>query len=125
MSEPGPVKWPRLIETEEEEVARLARFPQGSTWHELSKLPVLINEPEVRHLLIELPVANSDGHRMVVVPTVGSRATPVEGEENKLQRYGTHWECAIVASDHPRYPVQGYRISVPEAQLRRGRRLSI
>jgi hypothetical protein len=110
-----------LIETPEAEVARLAQAPVGSTSHALSLMPVNIRG-NVQDLLIELPsLAGDPQHTIVVVPTESHRySRGAESETLPRRRYDCTWTCIVVASDHPSYPVQGYRISVPEHQLVRG-----
>ncbi|MET3172980.1 UNVERIFIED_ORG: hypothetical protein ABIB52_000808 [Arthrobacter sp. UYCu721] len=110
-----------LIEAHEAEVTRLAQAPAGSTSHALSQLPVNIRG-NVQDLLIELPsLAGDPQHTIVVVPTESHRYS--RGEETETlprRRYDSTWTCIVVASDHASYPVQGYRITVPEHQLVRG-----
>ncbi|UJW28809.1 hypothetical protein L3Q67_26475 [Saccharothrix sp. AJ9571] len=115
-------------ETEEQERARLALAPEGSMSHYLSTLPITITE-WLRDLLIELPWSATErsAHRVVVVPIKFSPDARRESEEEPLprKRHSGHWECAVVSSDHPSYPVGGHRLSIAAAELARGRKISI
>lgn len=119
-----------FIETAEQEVARLAQAPKGSINHHLSALPVNIpGWPQ--DLLIELPwdVQRTDGkYRVVVVPFDFRKDSLPEGVEDEplpRKRHSGHWTCIVVSSDHPSYPVGGYRIIISGAELARGTRASI
>ena len=116
-------------ETAEQEAQRLAQSPEGSANHELSKLPVTI-EQWPQDLLIELPwhaTERGSGHRVVVVPIEYRGEARIEGEEEPRprKRHAGWWNCAVVASDHPSYPVGGYRLSIPAAELARGKRIEL
>lgn len=118
-----------FLETPEAEVARLAAAPEGSLNHALSKLPVTITEP-LKDLVIELPWAATErgsGHRVVVVPIEDRGESRPAGEEAPLprRRHESWWTCAVVASDHPSYPVGGHRLSIPEAELVRGTKVDL
>lgn len=118
-----------LIETPEAEVARLAAAPEGSKLHALAGLPVTITEWP-GDLVIELPWAKTglanEPHRVVVVPF---KYIPDSRSESDTalphRRHAGWWDCIVVASDHPSYPVGGHRLSIPEAELVRGTKLSI
>ena len=121
-----------FIETPEEERARLAQSPEGSKSHELSKLPVTITSGWVQDLLIELSWGTQGhSHRVVVVPIVfrAAGAESSEGSEDSetalRRRYSGSWECAVVASDHPSYPVGGHRLAIGTAELVRGKQISV
>lgn len=121
----------KLFETDAEETARLAQAPVGSISHSLSLLPVTNPHPD-KHHLVELsspmPESCSDttgglshkcngAHRIVVLP-LNHRA----GSSDTLpRRHDGYWDCRIVSSDHPSYPVGGYDICVSASELRRGR----
>ena len=110
-----------IIETEAEEVERLSRSPVGSLNHTLSTLPVTLFAAEVEGRIIELP-----GKDIAVVPYRNSGATPrdrVPGE--KIRRNGSWWACVVVRSAHPAYPVGGHHLSIPEAELVRGREVPL
>lgn len=123
------------FEAPEAEVARLAAAPEGSRNHRLSKLPVTIHE-QVEGLVIELPWSQADvidqPHRVVVVP-IAYRAEARQLDEvgipvpapRPYRRNDGSWDCIVIASDHPKYPVGGYRIVVPTYELVRGTRLSV
>ncbi|MGW3973853.1 hypothetical protein ACWEFD_31760 [Streptomyces ardesiacus] len=119
-----------FIETEEQERARLARAPEGSTNHYLSILPVTIEEWP-KDLVVELPwepPRTDQPYRIVVVPIEFRNDRPIEGmEEEPLprKRHSGSWTCAVVYSTHPSYPVGGHRIVVPAAELARGRRIDL
>lgn len=113
------------LETPEAEIARLAESPVGSQNHGLSQMPVRIPVP-VQDLLIELPSFGDEPHRrIVVVPMTSHRLSGQEPGERPFRRYNRSWDCIVVASSHPSYPVGGYRISVPEYQLVRGEQRAV
>lgn len=108
------------LETPEAEIARLADSPIGSQNYGLSQIPVNILLP-VQDLLIELPsFSDEPQHQIVVVPMTSHRLSGQEPGERPFRRYNRSWDCIVVASSHPSYPVGGHRISVPEYQLVRG-----
>lgn len=118
-----------FLETEGQEQARLAQCPEGSTSHRLSTLPVTIAEwPQ--DLLVELPwrrPPSTEQHRVVVVPI---EYRPDPNPERKVEplprkRNPGAWRCAVVASDHPGYPVGGHRIVVSAAEIARGRKIDL
>ncbi|MFK0179608.1 hypothetical protein ACIQVR_26980 [Streptomyces xanthochromogenes] len=119
-----------FIETTEQEQARLASAPEGSTNHYLSTLPVTI-ETWPKGLLVELPwqqPRTDQSYRVVVVPIEFRKDHLPEGvEEEPLprKRHSGSWTCAVVYSNHPSYPAGGYRIVVPAAELARGRRIDL
>ncbi|WP_188299194.1 hypothetical protein [Streptomyces sp. CBMA156] len=119
-----------FIESGEQERARLATAPEGSLNHYLSTLPVTINEWP-KDLLVELPrrQPHTDrAYRVVVVPIEFREDTLPEGvEEEPLPRklHPGSWLCAVVFSEHPDYPAGGFRISVPGAQIARGRKVDL
>ena len=105
------------LETPEAEAARLAQSPEGSTNHALSSMPVNIHG-SIQDLMIEPPsFAGDPEHTIVVVPFESYHHG---GTTLPRRRYNASWTCIVVASDHPSYPVGGYRIVLPEYQLRRG-----
>lgn len=107
------------FEAPEAEVARLAQSPAGSSNQAPSQIPVNIRD-NVQDQLIELPYLHEDKpHTIVVVPIESHRVTPHDGEF-PLKRYRSAWTCVVVASDHPSYPIGGFRVSIPEHQLVRG-----
>ncbi|MFF2053719.1 hypothetical protein ACFVU2_19100 [Leifsonia sp. NPDC058194] len=110
-----------FFETPEAEVARLAEAPVGSKLHALSLLPV--NIPGVLDdLMIELPREAGWNHTVVVVPFKRIQRSEEERAARTMpyRRHDGWWDCIVIASDHPSYPVGGYRVSVPEAELVRG-----
>ncbi|MFF8917484.1 hypothetical protein ACF08M_30290 [Streptomyces sp. NPDC015032] len=119
-----------FIETAEQEQARLAQAPEGSTNHYLSTLPVTI-QGWPKDLVVELPwqqPRTDRSYRVVVVPIEFRKDLLPEGvEEEPLprKRHSGSWTCAVVYSNHPSYPVGGYRIVVPSAELARGRRIDL
>ena len=79
-----------FVETAEQEAQRLAQSPEGSANHELSKLPVTI-EQWPQDLLIELPwhaTERGSGHRVVVVPR--ERAAPAQHEPAYSSHHRPH-----------------------------------
>lgn len=128
--------FPKLFETDEEETARLAQAPRHSTNHTLSSLPVTNSHPDQYHL-VELPWSQlhrcpgvtgnlshgCDGtHRVVVLPLTFHLSSD---DKTFPRQHNGSWDCRIVASDHPSYPVGGYDICCSESELRRGRVLEI
>lgn len=108
------------LEAPEAEVARLAQSPVGSTNHALSQMPVNIRQ-RIQDLMIELPHFDGDPkHTIVVVPTESRPYAREDQEVLPRRRHNRSWTCIVVASDHPSYPVGGYRLSLPEYQLVRG-----
>ncbi|UQA91313.1 hypothetical protein [Streptomyces halobius] len=119
-----------FIETAEQEQDRLAQAPEGSINHYLSTLPVTV-EGWLKDLVVELPwepQRTDRPYRVVVVPIEFRKdALPDGVEEEPLprKRHSGSWTCAVVYSDHPSYPVGGYRIVVPAAELARGRKIDL
>lgn len=119
-----------MIETEKEEQARLAQTPVGSRSYGLSQLPanILRNTGSgLEGMLIELPrLPLADGSvpegRIVVVPVKIENTVRREGA--KMHRNDGYWTCVVVASTVSSYPVGGYKLSVPEAELVRGTRIA-
>lgn len=114
-----------FLETPEQEVARLAEAPAGSINHELSKLPVTIPEwPQ--DLLIELPWAATERstQRVVVVPIEYHKDSQSD-DQRPRRRHAGSFNCVVVYSEHPSYPVGGYRLSISAAELARGTKRSI
>lgn len=107
-------------ETEEQEAARLAQSPEGSTNRFLSGLPVTIAHIS-RGMVIEMPRATSD---RVVVVVDQRRPSGHTYEPGELNRHDHAWTLVIIASTDARYPVGGYDIVAGEAELRRGRLVS-
>lgn len=119
-----------FIETEEQERARLAQAPEGSINHYLSTLPVTIEEWP-KDLLVELPwepPRTDRPYRIVAVPIEFRKDALPEGVKEELLPRKLHsgsWMCAVVFSDHPSYPVGGFRIDVPAAEIARGRKVDL
>lgn len=110
-----------LFEAPEAEVARLAEAPEGSKTHALSLLPVNILGP-LDDLMIELPLEAGWNLTVVVVPFKRVQRSEEEraNREMPFRRHDGWWDCIVIASDHPSYPVGGHRLSIPEAELVRG-----
>ncbi|MEO3931425.1 hypothetical protein WMO79_01240 [Micrococcaceae bacterium Sec7.4] len=108
------------IETPEAEAARMAQSPEGSTNHALSSMPVNILG-DIQDLMIEVPKFTGDRDQSIVVVPFESHGygAPADPTQPRL-RYNRSWSCIVVASEDPRYPVGGYRVTYPEYQLRRG-----
>lgn len=119
-----------FVETPEQEQARLALAPEGSKSHALSQLPVTI-EGWPEGLVIELPWAEmglyDEPHCVIVVPVQYHADSRPEGEEQPLphRRHSGWWDCIVVASDHPSYPVGGHRLSISGAELARGKKIDV
>lgn len=126
----------QLFETDEDEALRLAEAPAGSKGRSLSRLPVTNAHPD-KHHLVELPWAQihpcsgttggqrhtCDGfHRIVVLPL---RLHDRSDGDKLPRRHDGYWDCRVVASDHPSYPVGGYDICISESELRRGSVLKV
>ena len=115
-----------FVETEEQERERLAAAPEGSAAHTLSQLPVNITG-WVQDLLIELPWTEprtDKTYRVVVVPFEFHSDGP-GSEETPRRRHSGWWGCLVAASDHPSYPVGGYRLSISTAELVRGKQIDL
>lgn len=117
-----------LFEPVEDEQVRLAQAPEGSLNHALSKLPVTIAEwPQ--DLLVELPWAATERspHRVVVVPIKYHKESGSEQREQGqlMWRHTGSWDCVVVYSDHPSYPVGGYHLSISAAEVARGQKAVI
>ena len=114
------------METPEAEAARLAEAPEGSINHALSSMPVNIRGIIKDGMLIQLPALPGEDpatHSYVVTPiTAHPLSRWVEPELDPLprRRYNLSWDCIVVASNHPRVPVGGHRVNIPEYQLVRG-----
>lgn len=115
-----------LFETAEQEVARLAAAPVGSIYHGLSNLPVNISG-NLEGQIVRLPrLPYVDGtvsdRTIVVVPAEysSSQRNRSKGSGAPFRRHSGHWKCVVVYSDHPRYPVGGHVLSIPEAEIVRG-----
>ncbi len=107
-----------IYEPPEAEVARLAAAPEGSTSHELSKLPVNI-EGWLEGRIIELPhIKPGPDYTIVVIPFDRYDEKPETSMPYRRHR-GT-WRCMIVASNHPSYSVGGTKLAISEAELVRG-----
>ncbi|GAA1457490.1 hypothetical protein NE857_21810 [Nocardiopsis exhalans] len=121
---------PPFTETAEQERERLASAPAGSKTHALSTLPVTILQwPQ--DLLIELPwrAIGESEYRVVVVPfRFRAEIKPAVGRQREprpRKRHSGSWDCIVVASDHPAYPVGGYRLSIPTIEIVRGTQIFI
>jgi hypothetical protein len=108
-----------IFEAPEVEIARLAASPEGSKSHALASLPVNI-QGWLEDRMIELPhEAGWDEHTVVVVPFKYHRGSD-EKREMPFKRHTGSWDCIVIASDHPSYPVGGHRLCVSESELVRG-----
>lgn len=111
------------FETPEAEAARLAQSPVDSENHELSTLPVNIHGVLKDGMLIRIKGPRGD---YVVTPItshpIGSLSARAENRAAGIptKRYQRTWDCITVASNDPRIPVGGNRISLPEYKLVRG-----
>lgn len=119
-----------FTETAEQERKRLASAAAGSKTHALSTLPVTIFQwPQ--DLLIELPwrATGESEYRVVVVPfQFRAETEPAVGrqcEPRPRKRHSGSWDCIVVASDHPAYPVGGHRLSIPAIEIVRGTQIFI
>ncbi|MFF8917494.1 hypothetical protein ACF08M_30340 [Streptomyces sp. NPDC015032] len=119
-----------FIETAEQERERLAQAPEGSINHHLSALPVNISEwPQ--DLLIQLPwePPRTDQKRaVVVVPFQFHSDLRPEGVEEEPLPHKLHsgsWDCIVVSSDHPSYPVGGHHTVVSAAEIVRGTKVDL
>jgi len=111
----------KFFEDPELEVARLANAPEGSLNHALSKLPVNIEE-DLLDLMIELPqVPGRERTTMIVVPFHFSKDSS-QNEHLPFKRHTGWWDCIVVASNDPVYPQGGHRLSIPAAELVRGKK---
>lgn len=111
-----------LLETPEQEVARLAAAPEGSRSHFLSGLPVQVTGVP-RGSLIELPAQFPEKGRVVVVAYREHPYAPID--DGPRLRHHASWDVIVVASTDPRYPVGGFDLTISEAELVRGRIVEI
>ncbi|VEI04494.1 Uncharacterised protein [Acidipropionibacterium jensenii] len=111
-----------LLESHEQEVARLAAAPEGSRSHFLSGLPVQVTA-DPRGSLIELPAQFPENGRVVVVAYRQHPDAPA-GNGPRL-RHHSSWDVIVVASSDPHYPVGGFDLAISEAELVRGRVIGI
>jgi len=112
----------KFIETDAEEALRLSQAPVGSQSHELSKLPVRVKGWPGDGRLIMLPRLGHSARTMIVLPLKFHRST---SHAERVAAGGKHlhdgvWDCKVVQSNHPSYPVGGYDIVCSESELRRG-----
>lgn len=110
------------LETPETEAARLAQSPVGSRNHDLSRMPVNIHHI-TDGMLIQAPLFTGEDastHGFVVIPITAHPLTSVSEKPTPRRRHDRSWDCIVVASNHPKIPVGGYRVSLPEFQLVRG-----
>lgn len=116
-----------LFEAPEEEVARLAAAPEGSISHSLARLPVNILG-YLRDQIIQLPWRDArvhgENYHVAVVPITAHKERR-DPEERPWRLHTGYWDCVIVASDHPKYPVGGHRICVGTDELVRGKLVEI
>lgn len=105
-----------IMETDQEEVERLASAPEGSTNRLLSELPINVRG-ELRGRVIHLP-PRVNGN-VVVVP-FQAQGPSSRRPDGRIQRNGNWWEVVVVASDNLSYPVGGHNLVVVEAELIRG-----
>lgn len=113
-----------FTETAEQERERLASAATGSKTHTLSMLPVTILEwPQ------DLRATGESEYRVVVVPFQFRAETgPAVGRQREpwpRKRHSGSWDCIVVASDHPAYPVGGHRLSIPTIEIVRGTQIFI
>ncbi|HEU5223016.1 MAG TPA: hypothetical protein VFU07_04970 [Candidatus Lumbricidophila sp.] len=115
-----------IMETEAEEVARLATAPAGSINHGISSLPVAIQgNLEGRIIrLPEVPFANG-GSVVVVVPTERTDHPTNRTADGRRHLHDGWWKCVVVYSNNRSYPVGGYQLSIPTAELVRGTQISL
>jgi hypothetical protein len=111
------------METLEQEKDRLSQYPEGSIYHDLSKLPVTILErPEGLLILLTRMLPE---YRVVVVPVTCHTNKRHYASGELRQRFSEWWDCIVVSSDHPMYPVGSYQVSISAAELARGEKLSV
>lgn len=115
----------KVFETEEQESARLAQAPEGSTSHALSTLPVKIKQP-LQDLVIQLPWTRTgpQDYIIVVVP-IEHAAVGKRDQQPPIRIHEGGWDCAVVYSTHNSYPVGGHRLYISTAELVRGALLNI
>lgn len=114
----------KIFETDEQEAARLAASQPGSKNHLLSQLPITLQE-DPTGLLLKLPSnAWSQYHLIVFVNEREPRRRTVLNEEGLRERRDT-FETVVVASNHPDYPVGGYRLMVGHTELRRSTKVEL
>ncbi|WP_051299298.1 hypothetical protein [Arthrobacter castelli] len=120
------------FETEAEEQARLAEFPEGSLTHTLSTRPVSLTEDSLADLAIELPWHGDKHHQyQVIVEPIEFRGVRPDGYINQKsslrKRNIGSWICLVVSSNHPSYPPAnaGHRVTIRTDELVRGHQSNI
>lgn len=122
----------KLMETPEEEVARLASAP-GTAY--LATLPVLINDPELRGVVIHLRGHHPDYPTGVIAAVIGHSYSSASTKAKRLPdgrhyRNDGYYDLVVLDYDRPEnaskhnagYPVGGYNICATEAEIRRSER---
>lgn len=105
-------------ETLEQSEARLAESPEGSTFHQLSKLPVTIDNISMGQI-IEVPQSILGESGTLIVTPLRRHARPQPKEGLWFQNHAT-WDCQVIGGENICYP-PGFRdISLDEAALVRG-----
>lgn len=105
-------------ETPADEVARLAAYPVGSTFHELSEMPVTM--PLIKTgMLIRLPASHAPvGETIIVTPLESFHyEQPTEGQ--RLIHHRT-WRCRVVGGTSKVYAPGCWDIDQHESILIRG-----
>lgn len=108
-----------LIETDEEEAARLAAAPPGSDEHRMAALPVTV-PGHPAGLVLELP---SEGDGQIIVVPINEQLDGRVRSQGKLLHTGA-FDCIVVHSTFSGYRT-GRIISVPHSQIRRARVVSL
>lgn len=98
------------------ELDYLSQSPRGSKNYWLSTLPVTFRgHPQGKPLL--LPPVDGCDRTVVVVPIA---STP----DGTTQHHG-RWDCVVIQSNDSRYHVGGLNCSVSNAEIRRGRQVTL
>lgn len=62
---------------------------------------------------------------IVVIPVTYSPDTEESDEQTPRRRHGGWWTCIVVHSTHASCPVGGHKLSIPAAEIHRGRQLDL
>lgn len=107
-------------EADEAEAARLADSPEGSTNHDLSKLPVTNPYPGLPgNRLVRLPLTDIIG----LLRHDGRKPEFIANPDGTLQHSGSYY-LTVLGGHSDTYQVGGYDICVTEAEARRSQIIS-
>ena len=105
------------FDTKEQEAQALAEYPEGSDYHTLSKLPVLIDTwPHGKVVRLACQ------EEVVVVPYQYCGEPKHEAGNGTILRPRGHWKCIVVNENTSPYS-QGCHIIVPHVEIIRSKEI--